>query len=144
MTSAQGGYTGGGNCFAGLTAKEDNVSDDNMAETIAGTINLHMANLLLQTAATIEASRTQVNATLQQMANESGPVAAATTADDTTNGNDVVCPPTKCRLQHHICATTCGNAGICPSTLGSDAISARFPTARRRFCHATTRRPWRK
>jgi hypothetical protein len=68
MTSAQGGYTGGGNHFTGLTAKEDDVSDDNTAETIAGTINLHMANLLLQTAATIEASRTQVNATLQQMA----------------------------------------------------------------------------
>jgi hypothetical protein len=51
-----------------LTAKEDNDSDDDTAETIAGTINLHMANLSLQTAATIEASRTQVNATLQQMA----------------------------------------------------------------------------
>jgi hypothetical protein len=68
MTSAQGGYTGGGNRFAGLTAKEDDVSDDNTAETIAGRINLHMANLLLQTTATIEASRTQVNGTLQQMA----------------------------------------------------------------------------
>jgi hypothetical protein len=64
MMSAQGGYTGGGNHFAGLTAKEDNVSDNNTAETIVGTINLHMANLLLQTAATIEASRMQVNATL--------------------------------------------------------------------------------
>jgi hypothetical protein len=68
MMSAQGGYTGGGNCFAGLTAKEDNVSDDNTAETIAGMINLHMANLSLQTVGTIEASRSQVNATLQQMA----------------------------------------------------------------------------
>jgi hypothetical protein len=67
MTSVQGGYTDGGNSFAGLTAEEDNVSDDNMAETIAGTINLHMANLLLQTAATIKASRTQVNVTLQQL-----------------------------------------------------------------------------
>jgi hypothetical protein len=68
MTSAQGGYTGGCNRFTGLTAKEDDVSDDDTAETIAGMINLHMANLSLQTAATIEASRTQVNATLQQMA----------------------------------------------------------------------------
>ncbi len=68
MTSAQGGYTGEGNRFTGLTAKEDNVADNDTAETIAGTINLHMANLSLQTAATIEASRTQVNATLQQMA----------------------------------------------------------------------------
>ncbi len=67
MTSAQGGYTGGGNRFAGLTAKDD-VSDDNTAETIAGTIDSHMANLLLQTAATIEASKAQVNASLQQMA----------------------------------------------------------------------------
>ncbi len=68
MTSAQGGFTGGGNCFEGLTAKEDDVSDDDMAETIVGMINLHMANLSLQTMVIIEASRTQVNATLQQMA----------------------------------------------------------------------------
>ncbi len=68
MMSAQGGYTGGGNCFAGLTAEKDDVSDNDTAETIAGTTNSHMANLLLQTAATIEASRMQVNATLQQMA----------------------------------------------------------------------------
>ncbi len=66
--SVQGGYTGGGNRFTGLTAKEDDVSDDDTAETITGTINLHMENLLLQTAVTIEASRTQVNAALQQMA----------------------------------------------------------------------------
>jgi hypothetical protein len=51
-----------------LTAKEDDVSEDDTAETIMGTINLHMANLLLQTTATIKASRMQVNATLQQMA----------------------------------------------------------------------------
>ncbi len=68
MTPAQEGYTGGGNCFAGLTAKEDDISDNNMAVTIARTINLHMANLSLQTVATIKASRTQVNGTLQQMA----------------------------------------------------------------------------
>jgi hypothetical protein len=68
MTSAPGGYTGGDNHFAGLTAKEVGFSDNDMAETIAGTIYLHMANLLLQTAATIKARRTQVNAILQQMA----------------------------------------------------------------------------
>ncbi len=68
MKSAQGGYTGGGNRLARLTAEEDDVSDNNTAEIIAGTINLHMANLLLQTVATIKASRTQVNAALQQMA----------------------------------------------------------------------------
>jgi hypothetical protein len=67
MTAAQGGYTGGGNRFAGLTT-DDDVSDNDTAETLAGTISLHMANLSLQTAATIEASRTQVNASLQQMA----------------------------------------------------------------------------
>jgi hypothetical protein len=66
MTSAKGGYTGGGNRFVGLTAKDD-VSDDNTVETIVGTINLHMANLSMQTAATIKASKAQMNASLQQM-----------------------------------------------------------------------------
>jgi hypothetical protein len=45
MTSVQGGYTGGGNQFAGLTAKEDDVSDDGTAERIVGTIYSHMANV---------------------------------------------------------------------------------------------------
>ena len=68
MTSAQGEYSGGGNHFAGRTTADEDISDDDTAETIAGTINSHMANLSLQTAATLEASRTQVNASLQQMA----------------------------------------------------------------------------
>jgi hypothetical protein len=68
MTSVQEGYSGGGNRFAGLTTADEDISDDDTAETIAGTINWHMANLSLQTAATLEASRTQVNASLQQMA----------------------------------------------------------------------------
>ena len=68
MTSAQGGYSGGGNRFAGLTTADEDVLDNDTAETIAGTINSHMANLSLQTAVTLEASRTQVNASLQQMA----------------------------------------------------------------------------
>ena len=68
MTSAQGGYSGGGNRFAGLTTADEEVSDDDTAETIAGTISSHMANLSLQTAATLEANRTEVNASLQQMA----------------------------------------------------------------------------
>jgi hypothetical protein len=67
MTSAQGGYSGGGNRFAGLTTADEDVLDDGTAETIAGTISSHMANLSLQTAATLEASRTEVNASLQQM-----------------------------------------------------------------------------
>jgi hypothetical protein len=67
MTSAQGGYSGGGNRFAGLTTADEDVLDNDTAETIAGTINSHMANLSLQTAVTLEASRTQVNASLQQM-----------------------------------------------------------------------------
>ncbi len=66
MTAAEGGYSGGVNRFAGLTTNND-VSNNNMAKTIAGTISSHMANLLLQTAATINANKTQVNASLQQM-----------------------------------------------------------------------------
>ncbi len=142
MTSAQGGYTGGGNRLARLTAREDDVSDNNTAEIIAGTINLHMANLSLQTVAH-QSKQDAGECGPATDGNESGPVAAATTADDATNGNDVVCPPTKCRSQHRVRATTCGNAGICPSTMGSDAISARFSTARWKFCHATTSRLWR-
>jgi hypothetical protein len=53
-TAAQGRYT---NKYAGLSM-EDEVSDDNMAETIVGTINLHMVNLSAQTNASIEANTT--------------------------------------------------------------------------------------
>jgi hypothetical protein len=63
-TTAQGRYT---NRYAGLSA-EDEVSNNDTAETIAGTINLHMANLLVQTTASIEANATQINALLQQLA----------------------------------------------------------------------------
>ena len=67
-TAAQGGYSLC-NHFAALTtegAGDDHASDDT-AETIAGTINSHMANLSAQTAASIEANATQINASLQQL-----------------------------------------------------------------------------
>jgi hypothetical protein len=71
MTAGQGGYTSC-NRFASFQANnatDNNVSDDDTAETIAITINSHMANLLAQTAAFLEANVTQINASLQQLAN---------------------------------------------------------------------------
>ena len=65
ITSAQGGFAQN-NRFAGLATDVD--SDDDTAETIAGTINSHMANLTAQTAATINEHATQTNASLQQLA----------------------------------------------------------------------------
>jgi hypothetical protein len=55
------------NRYAGLSV-EDEISDNDMAKTIAGTINLHMANLSAQTTSSIEANTTQINALLQQLA----------------------------------------------------------------------------
>jgi hypothetical protein len=66
MTAGQGGYTSC-NRFAPFQANNatvNNVSDDNTAETIAITINSHMANLSVQTAASLEANATQINASL--------------------------------------------------------------------------------
>jgi hypothetical protein len=51
-TAAQGGYT---NRYAGIFT-EDDVSANNRAETIAGTVNLRMANLSAQTISSSEAS----------------------------------------------------------------------------------------
>ena len=65
ITSAQGGFAQN-NRFAGLATDVD--SDDDTAETIAGTINSHMVNLTAQTAATINEHATQTNASLQQLA----------------------------------------------------------------------------
>jgi hypothetical protein len=62
--AAQGGYT---NRLAVLSV-EDEVSFDDAAETITGTINTHMANLSAQTIASIEANRIQINGLLQQLA----------------------------------------------------------------------------
>jgi hypothetical protein len=69
MRAGQGGYT---SCnrfalFQANNATDDDVLDDDTAETIAITINSHMANLLAQTAATLEADTTQINASLQQL-----------------------------------------------------------------------------
>ena len=55
------------NRFAGL-AEIDEASDDNLVEMLAGTITTHMANFSAQTAASIDANTTQMNASLQQMA----------------------------------------------------------------------------
>ena len=65
ITSAQGEFAQN-NRFAGLATDVD--SNDDTAETIAGTINSHMANLTAQTAATINEHATQTNASLQQLA----------------------------------------------------------------------------
>ncbi len=54
------------NRFTGLATNKD--SDDNTADTIAGRINLHMANLTAQTMATLNEHVTQTNASLQQLA----------------------------------------------------------------------------
>jgi hypothetical protein len=70
MMAGQGGYT---SCnrfvpFQANNATDNDILDDNTAETIAITINSHMANLLAQTAASLEANATQINASLQQLA----------------------------------------------------------------------------
>jgi hypothetical protein len=44
------------------------VSDDDTAATVAGAINSHMAHLSQQTAASLEANASQINASLQQLA----------------------------------------------------------------------------
>ncbi len=64
ITSAQGGLAQN-NRFAGLATDVD--SDDDTAETIVGTINSHMANLMAQTASTITEHAMQTNASLQQL-----------------------------------------------------------------------------
>jgi hypothetical protein len=65
ITPAQGGFAPT-NRFSGLTTNKD--SDKDTAETIPGTINLHMANLTAQTAATINEHATQTNVSLRQLA----------------------------------------------------------------------------
>jgi hypothetical protein len=69
ITSIQGGYAQNSR-FAGLATNKD--SDNDIADTIAGTIHLHMANLSAQRTATINEHATQTNASFQQlMANTS-------------------------------------------------------------------------
>ena len=68
-TAAQGGYSSR-NRFTALTTEEagNNDASNNTAETIAGTINSHMANLSAQTAATMQANASQINASVKQLA----------------------------------------------------------------------------
>ncbi len=70
ITTGKGGYTSF-NRFAGLTT-DDNVSDNDNAETIAGRINSHMSNLSTsvsaQTTALNNANTFLINASLQQFA----------------------------------------------------------------------------
>jgi hypothetical protein len=54
--------------FQANNATDNNVLDDNTAETIAITINSHMANLSAQTVASLKANATQINASPQQLA----------------------------------------------------------------------------
>ncbi len=52
ITSTQSGYAQS-NSFAGLATNKDSDDDTDTADTIAGTIYLHMANLSAQTMATL-------------------------------------------------------------------------------------------
>ena len=69
--AGQGGYALR-NRFAALAANSTtaikDVSDDDIIKTIAGTINSHMAHFSQQTAASLEANASQINASLQQLA----------------------------------------------------------------------------
>jgi hypothetical protein len=64
ITSTQSGYAQS-NRFAGLATNED--SDNNTADTISETIDLHMANLTVQTTATLKEHVMQTHASLQQL-----------------------------------------------------------------------------
>jgi hypothetical protein len=69
MPAGQGGCASR-NRYAALTAggNTKEVLDDDTTETIAGTINSHMAHLSQQTAASLEDNTSQINASLQQLA----------------------------------------------------------------------------
>jgi hypothetical protein len=70
MMAGQEGYTSC-NRFAPFQANnttDNDILDNDTAETIAITINSHMANLLAQTAASLKAKGTQINKSLQQLA----------------------------------------------------------------------------
>ena len=55
------------NRFAGI-AEIDKASVDGLVEMLAGTITTHLANFSAQTAASLDANTTQMNASLQKMA----------------------------------------------------------------------------
>jgi hypothetical protein len=66
FTTGQGGYASF-NRFAGLTTNND-ISNNDTAETIAGTINNHMANVSVSAQTTMlnNANMSLINASLQQ------------------------------------------------------------------------------
>ncbi len=105
MTTGQGGYTSC-NRFAAFAnnVAEDDVLDNDTADIIAITINSHMANLSMQTAASLEANTMQINASLQQLATNNAQLhqqqqslmqqmAVLTTNATTTRNNTYVTPP---------------------------------------------------
>ncbi len=107
MTTGQGGYASC-NRFVGFVnnAGEDDVLDDDTAKTIAMTINSHMANLSAQTAASLEANVTKINASLQQLPTNNTQLhqqqqslmqqmAMLTTNASRTRNNMYVAPPTQ-------------------------------------------------
>jgi hypothetical protein len=65
ISSTQSGYAQS-NCFVGLATNEDSGNDT--ADTTTGTIHLHMANLTVQTKATLNEHAMQTNASLQELA----------------------------------------------------------------------------
>jgi hypothetical protein len=64
-TTMQGGYSST-NRFASLPTAAD-VSNDNITKTVAGTINVHMANLSTKTTSLLEADASQINTLLEQL-----------------------------------------------------------------------------
>jgi hypothetical protein len=107
MTTGQGGYASH-NQFAGLVnnTADDNILDNDTAEIIATTINSHMANLSAQMAASLKANTSQINASLQQLANNNAQLhqqqqslmqqmAMLTTNALRTRNNTYVAPPTQ-------------------------------------------------
>ncbi len=120
MTTGQGGYTSCNHfaAFANNVAEED-VLDDDTANTIATTINSHMANLSVQTAASLEANTMQINASLQQLATNNAQLHSTTTVVDATNCHTHY----ECHhdMQQYVCGPACPN--LCP------ALTTWVPTA---------------
>ncbi len=108
MTTGQGGYSSC-NHFAGFTNNtgEDDILDNDTAKTIAKTINSPpTANLSAQTAASLKANAMQINASLQQLANNNmqlhqqqqslmQQMTMLTTNATTTRNNTYVARPTQ-------------------------------------------------
>jgi hypothetical protein len=106
MTTSQGGYTSPNHFAAFANATDKEVLDNDTAETITTTINSHMANLSAQTAASLDANATQINASLQQLATNNAQLhqqqqlmmqqmAMLTTNANTPRNNTYMAPPTQ-------------------------------------------------